>query len=310
MIILRCPPAAGGADTGLDPLLDCGRSRSTKASWRGLWYLLGTERRTSLSEPTVLYDHEGGVALVTLNRPKKLNAFTERMHAELAACLDRAQDDPAIRAMLITGNGRAFSAGQDLEDRVMGAESAPPDLGATLDRLYNPLVRRIRDLDMPVVCAVNGIAAGAAANIVLACDIVFAARSAVFIQAFTRIGLMPDAGGTWLLPRLVGEQRAKALTFLAETITAEQAAAWGLVWQVLDDKRLLEDAFVRTRELARGPTQAFAAIKKAFHAAPGNSLDQQLELEKLLQRKLGRTADYAEGVRAFLGKRAPQFEGR
>ena len=263
-----------------------------------------------MSEPAVLFDFEGGVALVTLNRPDKLNAFDERMHEGLAGHLDAAATDPEIRAVLLTGNGRAFSAGQDLGDRVMGEGDEPPDLGETLGTRYNPLIRRIRNLEKPVVCAVNGVAAGAAANIALACDLVYAARSAVFIQAFSRIGLLPDSGGTWFLPRLIGEQRAKGLAMTAGKVTAEQAAQWGMIWQVVDDAELLERAFVDTRELARGATRSLAMIKRAINAAPGNSLDQQLDLERTIQRTLGRTDDYREGVRAFAEKRSPRFTGR
>jgi len=212
--------------------------------------------------------------------------------------------------VLLTGAGRGFCAGQDLGDRVLGEGDTPPDLGATLERWYNPLVRRIRRLDRPVVCAVNGVAAGAGANIALACDIVLAARSASFIQAFARIGLVPDSGGTWLLPRLVGEARARALALLGEKVDAETAAAWGMIWRVVDDERLLEEARALADRLAAGPTRGFALIKRALLESWTNDLDAQLDLERDLQREAGRTEDYREGVRAFVEKRPPRFRGR
>lgn len=263
-----------------------------------------------MSGSLVLFASADGVAELTLNRPERLNAFTEAMHRELAAHLDRIEADPSLRAVLLTGAGRGFCAGQDLSERVMGEGDVPPDLGDTLERLYNPLVRRIRGLNRPVVCAVNGVAAGAGANLALACDIVLAARSAVFIQAFCRIGLIPDSGGTWFLPRLVGEARARALALLGESVPAEQAEAWGLIWKAVDDDRLLEEARSLARSLAAGPTRALSLIKQALASSWDNSLDAQLDLERDLQREAGRTADYREGVRAFLQKRPPRFEGR
>lgn len=263
-----------------------------------------------MSEPLVLSQVEAGVAELVLNRPDRLNAFTEAMHRELADHLERIAGDATVRAVLLTGAGRGFCAGQDLGDRVMGEGDAPPDLGDTLERLYNPLVRRLRGLEKPVVCAVNGVAAGAGANIALACDIVLAARSASFIQAFCRIGLVPDSGGTWLLPRLVGEARARALALLGEKVGAEQAEAWGMIWKVVEDERLLEEARALARSLANGPTRGLGLIKRALAASWANDLDAQLDLERDLQREAGRTADYREGVRAFAEKRPPRFEGR
>ncbi|MEZ5825265.1 MAG: 2-(1,2-epoxy-1,2-dihydrophenyl)acetyl-CoA isomerase PaaG [Geminicoccaceae bacterium] len=260
-------------------------------------------------DQTVLYDDEGGVALVTLNRPEKLNAFNSAMHTALNACLDRAVADEKIRAVLLTGNGRAFSAGQDSDDEVMGNADEQPDFGKLLDHYYNPLIRRIRQLEMPVICAVNGVAAGAAVSLALSCDLVFAARSASFVQPYAAIGLMPDAGATWFLPRLLGLQRAMGLALLGDRLSAEQAAEWGLIWKVLDDNKLLEEAFVLSRELAHGPTKAFATTKKAIHCAPGNTLDQQLDVEKYLQRVLGRSADYAEGIVAHRTRRKAVFKG-
>ncbi len=261
-----------------------------------------------MSADPVLVEHRPGYQLITLNRPERLNAFNAAQHAALAAALAAAEADPDCRAVLLTGAGRGFCAGQDLADR--DPASGAPDLGHTLDTLYNPLVARLRALPKPVVCAVNGVAAGAGANIALACDIVLAARSARFIQAFAAIGLIPDSGGTWWLTRFLGEARAKALAMTAEPIGAETAAAWGLIWRAVDDDALLDQAAALAAKLAAGPTQAYARIKQAIHAAEQNTLSAQLDLERDLQREAGRTDDYREGVRAFLEKRPPRFSGR
>ncbi len=261
-----------------------------------------------MSADPVLVEHRPGYQLITLNRPERLNAFNAAQHAALAAALAAAEADPDCRAVLLTGAGRGFCAGQDLADR--DPASGAPDLGHTLDTLYNPLVARLRALPKPVVCAVNGVAAGAGANIALACDIVLAARSARFIQAFAAIGLIPDSGGTWWLTRFLGEARAKALAMTAEPIGAETAAAWGLIWRAVDDDALLDEAAALAAKLAAGPTQAYARIKQAIHAAEQNTLSAQLDLERDLQREAGRTDDYREGVRAFLEKRPPRFSGR
>jgi len=260
-----------------------------------------------LSEPTVLADLQDGVATITLNRPEKLNAFTETMHEELAHILDRIELDRAIRAVLITGAGRGFCAGQDLNARV-GVEDV--DLGDGLDRLYNPLIRRIRELERPVLCAVNGVAAGAGANLALACDIVLAARSASFIQAFVKLGLVPDAGGSFILPRLAGRARATGMAMLGEKIGAEQAADWGLIWEVVDDDHLLDKAQTLAQHLAKQPTRGLGLMKRAMNASAANDLDQQLDLERDLQREAGRTEDYQEGVSAFLERRPAVFKGR
>jgi 2-(1,2-epoxy-1,2-dihydrophenyl)acetyl-CoA isomerase len=248
-----------------------------------------------------------GVATVTLNRPDKLNAFNETMHMELAQILDRIELDRAIRAVLLTGSGRGFCSGQDLSDRV-GVNNL--DLGDTLDRLYNPLIRRLKNLNRPVVCAVNGVAAGAGANLALACDIVLAAKSASFVQAFIKIGLIPDVGGSYALPRLVGRARAMGLAMLGDSIDGEKAAEWGLVWQAYDDDDLLPKATEMARHLAKQPTVALGLIKRAINEGSTNDLDQQLDLERELQREAGRTDDFKEGVAAFMERRPAQFTGR
>jgi 2-(1,2-epoxy-1,2-dihydrophenyl)acetyl-CoA isomerase len=261
-------------------------------------------------ESTILLQIAEGTATITLNRPDKLNAFNETMHRELAQALDRVEADAAIRAVLLTGAGGGFCAGQDLGDRMVGEGDAPPDLGDTLERTYNPLIRRICRLERPVVCAVNGVAAGAGANLAFNCDIVLAARSAQFLEPFCRLGLVPDAGGTYILPRLVGSARARGLALLGEPLSAEQAAAWGLIWRVVDDERLMEEATALARRLATQATKGLGLIKRALVASATNSLDAQLDLERDLQREAGRTEDYREGVAAFMAKRPPAFRGR
>ena len=255
----------------------------------------------------ILVSFSEGVLTLTLNRPDKLNSFNDDMHLALRAGFQRAANEPEVRAVLLTGAGRGFSAGQDLGDRDPRKASEPPDLGATLD---NPTLRLIRALNKPVVCAVNGVAAGAGANIALACDIVLAARSAKFIQAFSKIGLVPDAGGSWSLARILGEPRAKALALLAEPLDAETAANWGLIWKAVDDTALMQEARAIAVRLAAGPTRGLGLTKQAIQAAAGNDFGAQLDLERDLQREAGRTADHAEGVVAFLEKRQPQFVGR
>jgi 2-(1,2-epoxy-1,2-dihydrophenyl)acetyl-CoA isomerase len=258
---------------------------------------------------TILSAFADGVLRLTLNRPDKLNAFNEEMHLALREGFTRAHSDAAVRAVLLTGAGRGFCAGQDLGDRDPKAAERP-DLGYTIETFYNPLVRQIRSLAKPVVCAVNGVAAGAGANIALACDIVLAARSARFIQAFSKIGLVPDSGGTWSLPHLLGEARAKALTLTGEPLSAETAAEWGLIWRCIDDEALLTEAEALAARLAAGPTRALGLTKQAIQAAATNTLDAQLDLERDSQRELGRGSDYAEGVASFLEKRKPNFTGR
>ncbi len=260
-----------------------------------------------MSEPKVLFQIVEHVAIVTLNRPDRVNALDEDMHVELRHVFDRIELDRAVRAVLLTGAGRAFCAGQDLAERQLS--DAELDLGAALERSYNPLIKRIRALERPVVCAVNGVAAGAGANLALACDIVLAGRSASFIQAFCRLGLIPDAGGTFLLPRLVGRARALGLMLLGEPLSAEQAAEWGLIWQVVEDDALAETAWALCLQLAAGPTRALGLIKRAVNAGTV-TLEEQLALERDLQREAGRSEDFAEGLAAFLGKRPPSFKGR
>jgi len=257
---------------------------------------------------TIRFEVADQVATLTLNRPDKLNSFTAEMHAELKDALGRAAaPDAGARALLITGAGRGFCAGQDLSQR-----SGPvvPDLGETIEKQFNPLIRTLRTLEVPVIGAVNGVAAGAGMSLALACDITLAARSASFLQAFAKIGLIPDAGSTFFLPRLVGEARARGLAMLADKISAEQAAAWGLIWKVLDDDRLMPEATALARHLAAQPTRGLALIKQALNRSAGNDLDRQLDVERDLQRLAGRTEDYREGVAAFFEKRPPRFAGR
>ena len=259
---------------------------------------------------SVLVSLEAGVLKLTLNRPDKLNAFTPEMHQELRKALEQALDDVSVRAVLLTGAGRGFCTGQDLSQRDVGPNAAPIDLSVSLGSNYNPLVRRLRELPKPVVCAVNGVAAGAGANIALACDIVLAARSASFVQSFARLGLVPDSGGTYFLPRFVGSARAMGLALLGERLSAEQAERWGLIWKALDDQRLMPEASELACGLAAGPTKGYGLIKKAICASAGNSLDAQLDLERDLQREAGFSEDYREGVAAFMEKRTPSFKGR
>ena len=263
-----------------------------------------------MSYASILFEVADGVATLTLNRPDKLNSFTSAMHAEVRDALSRVKEDGAVRCLLLTGAGRGFCAGQDLSDRAVAPGQEMPDLGQSIETNYNPLVRTLRALEMPVIAAVNGVAAGAGANIAFACDLVLAGRSASFIQAFCKLGLVPDSGGTWFLPRLVGTQRAMALAMLGEKVTAEEAERLGMIYKAVDDAELMPAATALARQLATQPTKGLALIKQAIYASTTNTLDEQLDLERDLQRAAGRTADYREGVAAFLEKRAPRFEGK
>jgi 2-(1,2-epoxy-1,2-dihydrophenyl)acetyl-CoA isomerase len=262
-----------------------------------------------MDEPPILVEKRDGYRAITFNRPDRLNAFNDAMHDALRAAIEDAQADESCRALLITGSGRGFCAGQDLSDRLLKAGQAPVPRNS-LEVHYNPLVCKLRSLPFPVVAAVNGVAAGAGCNIALACDIVLAARSANFIQSFACIGLIPDSGGTWVLPRLIGEARARGLALLAEPLSAEKAESWGLIWKCVDDTSLVAEAQKLCEHFASAPTQGLALIKRALNASANNTLDAQLDLERDLQREAALTPDYAEGVRAFMEKRNPNFTGR
>lgn len=258
----------------------------------------------------ILLDIAGGVATITLNRPDKLNSFTAQMHAELKQAMQIIQTDRAVRALMITGAGRGFCAGQDLSERINPEGANTGDPGSSLEKNYNPLVRQLRTLPYPVICAVNGVAAGAGCNVALACDIVIAAQSASFIQAFSRIGLIPDAGGTHTLPRLIGTARAMAAAMLAEKISAQQAEQWGMIWKCVPDDRLREESTTLARHLAGQATKALGLMKQAIYASANNTLDEQLDLERNLQREAGGSEDFREGVGAFMEKRPAKFTGR
>lgn len=258
---------------------------------------------------SIIYESADGIARITLNRPDRLNSFTAAMHAELRDALADAAADGSARVLLLTGAGRGFCAGQDLSDRAVAPGGAAVDLGESIEKNYRPLVLALRKLQMPVVCAVNGVAAGAGANIALACDIVIAARSASFIQAFCKIGLVPDSGGTYFLPRALGTPRAMGLAMLGDKLSAEQAEAWGLIWKCVDDAEFASTVDALLAQLAQAPTRGLAAIKHALYA-DNDSLEAALTLERDLQRELGYSADYREGVDAFLNKRPPKFTGK
>lgn len=258
---------------------------------------------------TVVLSMESGVARIVLNRPDRLNSFTVQMHEELAEALSRAEASPDVRAVLLTGSGRGFCAGQDLSDRAVAPGTDMVDLGSSVEKYYSPLVRRLTTMALPVVCAVNGVAAGAGANIAFACDIVIAARSAKFIQSFANIGLIPDSGGTWALPRLGGQARALGLALTGEPLSAERAEEWGMIWKCVDDEALETEAFGLARRFAEGPTRGLVATKLALRSSFNRTLDEALVMERDLMRELGRTADYQEGVAAFTQKRRPRFTG-
>jgi 2-(1,2-epoxy-1,2-dihydrophenyl)acetyl-CoA isomerase len=255
---------------------------------------------------TIIVETRAGYRRIALNRPERLNTLDAAMAEALVAAFDDAEAAPDCRALLLTGAGRGFCAGQDLNAIVdLPVAEIPP-----LIDIYNRLIRRLRASPLPIVCAVNGVAAGAGANLALACDIVLAARSASFVQAFARIGLIPDCGGTWFLPRLVGTARARALALLAEPLAADTAAEWGLIWQAVDDDRLMTEAEALAERLANGPSIALALIKRALDVSAANNLDRQLDVERDLQGEAAATPDHAEGVRAFLQKRPAVFIGK
>jgi 2-(1,2-epoxy-1,2-dihydrophenyl)acetyl-CoA isomerase len=263
-----------------------------------------------MSYEHILFSLERGIARLTLNRPERLNSFNDAMHAEVRDALGRVRADVSARVLVMTGSGRGFCAGQDLSDRTVSADDTPADLGASVERNYKPLVLGLRELPLPVVCAVNGVAAGAGANLAFACDIVVAAKSASFIEAFSKLGLIPDTGGTYFLPRLVGTARAMGMALLGDKISAEQAAAWGLIWQCVDDAELPAVIEKLAAHFAQAPTRGLARTKQALYASGANTLETQLDLERDIMRELGASDDYREGVAAFMAKRPPKFSGR
>ena len=262
-----------------------------------------------MNDQSILVERRDGYRVVTLNRPDRRNAFNQAMLVALRQAIDEAEGDTGCRALMITGAGRGFCAGQDLADR-LAKPGETVVLGAAQETHYNPLVRKLRSVPFPVVAAVNGVAAGAGCSIALACDIVLAARSASFVQAFSKLGLVPDCGGTWTLPRLVGNARALGLTLLGEKLPAEQAAAWGMIWRCVEDSELSAAVDALAQQLSVAPTRGLAATKTAIRGGWQHSLAEQLDVERDAQRDLGRSADYAEGVAAFTEKRTPSFKGR
>jgi len=257
---------------------------------------------------TILFELRDNIARLTLNRPDKLNSFTEVMHLEVREALNQVKENRP-RVLLITGAGRAFCAGQDLADRQTKPEENSVDLGDSIEKYYAPMVRTLRSLPLPVVAAVNGVAAGAGVSLALACDLVIATKSASFIQSFAKLGLIPDTGGTFFLPRLVGTARALGLALLGERLSAEQAAAWGLIWRCVEDEAFKNTIEELANNLAIAPTKGLAYTKAAINSSIGLLLDQQLDLERDYMRELGRSNDFREGVTAFLEKRAPKFTG-
>jgi len=260
----------------------------------------------------LVYTSEAGVATVRMNRPAQLNALTLELLVELEAAFAIAEQDEQVRVVILTGAGRGFCSGADLAQSLQ----QPPldaqgqlDIGAALASHYNPLVQRMTQLPKPIIAAVNGIAAGAGCSLALISDLTLAARSAKFLQAFVNIGLMPDAGGTWILPRMLGPQRAAGFALLGQPISAEQALQWGLIWEIVDDDALQDRALELARKLANGPAQALTCIKRSLQAGASNDLNTQLQLEREWQRDLGQTQDFGEGVAAFLQKRSPKFKG-
>ena len=258
----------------------------------------------------IIAEEKNGVGYLTFNRPKALNSFNVDMHREVAEVLSQWTKNPDVRCVVISGEGRGFCAGQDLGDRVVDPNAEAPDLGYSIETYYNPLIKTIVNMPKPVICAVNGVAAGAGANIALACDLVIAARSANFVQAFCRLGLVPDSAGTWFLPRAVGHARAMGLTLLGDKLPAETAKEWGMIWDVVEDAELKTKVTELAERLAKQPTFGLSLIKKAIHQSSNNTFDEQVLLERDLQRIAGRSEDYREGVQAFMNKREPNFKGR
>ena len=258
---------------------------------------------------TITYSVEAGIARLTLNRPDRLNSFTDAMHEEIRRAMDALEADASARVLVLTGAGRGFCAGQDLNDRSVSSGDELPDLGASVEKNYKPLVLRLQNLRMPSICAVNGVAAGAGASLALACDIVIAAKSASFLQAFSKIGLIPDTGGTWFLPQRVGMARAMGLALLAEKLPAEKAAEWGLIWACVEDAELAASIDKIATQFASAPTRALVRTRQAMRASMNNTLETQLDLEGSMMRELGQAHDYREGVAAFMAKRAPVFKG-
>ena len=262
-----------------------------------------------MSYQTIQLERADGIARLTLNRPDRLNSFTVEMHEEVADALTIIEGDDAVRVLVLTGAGRGFCAGQDLADRAVEPGKAV-DLGDSVEKYYAPLIRRLTGMAKPVIGAINGVAAGAGANIALACDIVIAARSAKFIQSFANLGLIPDSGGTWVLPRLIGQARALGLALTAEPLPAEKAEAWGMIWKCVDDDGFAAEVDTLARRFASAPTRGLAATKMLIRTSALNPIDQQLDLERDWMRELGRSHDYQEGVAAFMAKRTPVFTGR
>ena len=258
----------------------------------------------------ILFDVQNCVARLALNRPDKLNSFIGAMHVEIQAALNTIQSDKTIRVLVLSAAGRAFCAGQDLADRAMQmVDGKMPDIGNVVEANYKPLVLRLQNLRVPTIAAVNGIAAGAGASVALACDLVVATKSASFLQAFSKIGLIPDTGGTWFLPQRIGMARAMGLALLADKLPAEKAAEWGLIWSCVEDAEFAGAVDALAKQLSTAPTKALVRTRQAMHAAPGHTLEQQLSMEGGFMRELGWSPDYAEGVAAFMAKRAPNFTG-
>jgi 2-(1,2-epoxy-1,2-dihydrophenyl)acetyl-CoA isomerase len=262
-----------------------------------------------MTDASIVVEQRDGVLQLTLNRPEVLNSFTRVMAKAMQAALAHAAEEPTVRAVLITGAGRGFCAGQDLAEALPQGDAPMPDIGEFVEANYNPIIRAIRHLEKPVICAVNGVAAGAGANLAFACDITVASEDATFVESFAKLGLIPDTSGTFFVPRLVGVQRATGMFFLGEKLTATKAKEWGLIWEVLPHAALMDHAFSVAHGLSTQATRGFGLTKRALNASFANSLDQQLDVERDAMREAGRTADYEEGVRAFLEKRKPVYRG-